>query len=841
MEFMTSGPVHMYRSVGVSLLLAAIWLPPAPAQQTTSPSSPPSPSDHLARPVGTDFKLADWAEVSSYYRKLAETTPTVRLTTLGKTTEGRDLLLAIISSPENLARLDQLKAHAKTLADPRGKSEPEKATALRDGKVFLVVTPSMHSTEVGATEMGMQFAYQLATSDEEPFKSARENAVIFITPTLNPDGLDVVVSHYRSVVGTSLEASSLGRLYQYYTGHDNNRDWFMMTQAETRALSKFLYTECFPQILWDVHQQGNGRERFFTPPYRDPLNPNIDPAVVAGINLIGTRAVLDMTAEGFTGIATGSTYDMWWHGGNRSTPARHNVIGILTEAASAQLASPIFQNRSELKSSTGEVPYGPSVNMISPWEGGWWRIGDIINYELAFGRSLLATINREPMLWKRTMLAAAERAVASNPQGVKYWIVPADNRDPAAVTRLMDALLLAGVEIHTTPDPITAHGRQFPAGSIIIRRDQPFGAHVKDLFEVQRYPEGKAPYDSAGWTLPLLMGVQRVEVAEGLSPSTRLVRVATAAEATGSIRGQLRLQQDELDLANSSSWGELAKRLTAGETLTISADGRKVSPGKETREAGKTTLSKMPRIGVYSPHTGVMSEGWLRYVLDLHHVPFTTVKNEALRSGNLATDFDVIIMADMSETTLTRGRVAGSAPESLTGGLSPEGTLALQSFVAEGGNLIAIGAASNYAIKTFGLPLASALTGEEAKGFSCPGSVLRARTETHPLTAGLPLDVALFFSGDIAFVPVKSDKATGSAAGKKLATLLTYSSSELLLSGYIAKPSVIEDKAAWVRAEVGAGKVHLFGFSPHYRAWTQGTIPLLMRAVFLDPPSTGEK
>lgn len=812
------------------LLATATLLGQNQSTRTDVSTSPLSPATHLGRAVGTDFKLADWSEVSSYYRKLAENTRTVKVETLGKTTEGRDFLMVTISSPENLAKLATLKSHARTLADPRGKTPTQKQEALRDGKVFLVITPSMHSTEVGATEMGMQLAWELATSEEEPFKSARQNAVIFITPTLNPDGLDHVVTHYRSVVGTPFESSSMNKLYQYYTGHDNNRDWFMMTQAETRLLSKFLYTECFPQILWDVHQQGNGRERFFTPPYRDPLNPNVDPAVVAGINLIGTRAVMDMNAQGLTGIATGSTYDMWWHGGNRSTPARHNVIGILTEAASADLASPIFQLRSSLKSSTGDVPYGPSVNMISPWPGGWWRVGDIVKYELAFGRSLLGTINREPDLWKQNMLSAAERAVAATQEGVQYWILPSDNRDPSAVRRMVEALMLAGIEVHTVSESITAHGRTYPAGSIVIRRDQPFGAHVKDLFELQKYPEGKAPYDVAGWTLPLLMGVHRVEVSEALDAKARLRPAKDAKEAIQAFGGAEKLDDGQKSLADSASWTELAKRLAAGETVTIN---NATTLAKEPKGASTVRLNKLPRIGVYAPHTGVMSEGWLRYVLDLHQIPFATVKNEALRAGDLRRDFDVILFADMSETTISKGRAFGATYEHLTGGLSPEGSVALQQFVQDGGNLITLGAASNYAIKLFQLPVSNALVADDGKAFSCPGSVLRSVPVSHPLTANLPPSIPLFFSDDLAFtVGGKGDKSA-----PNVQTLLRYAPTELLLSGYIAKPAALEGQAAWVRAEVGNGKVHLFGFSPHFRAWTQGTIPLLFRAMFLDVPT----
>ena len=250
--------------------------------------------------------------------------------------------------------------------------------------MVLFITPAMHSTEVAATQMGMEFAWLLATSEEEPWRTARQTTVVVMTPTLNPDGLDHVSEWYNKNVQTPYEGTALPKLYQYYTGHDNNRDWFMLTQAETRHLSRLIYQEWHPQILWDVHQQGNLEERMFVPPFKDPLNANIEPLTVAAVNLVGTRAVLDMTREGLTGIATGVSYDNWYVGGNRNVPTRHHIIGILTEAASANLASPVFQPASALKNPLGKGKYDRSNQFVDPWPGGWWRVRNIIDYELGF-------------------------------------------------------------------------------------------------------------------------------------------------------------------------------------------------------------------------------------------------------------------------------------------------------------------------------------------------------------------------------------------------------------------------------------------------------------------------
>ena len=182
--------------------------------------------------------------------------------------------------------------------------------------------------------------------------------MVVLFPTLNPDGLDEVVHWYRRTVGTEYEAWLL-RLYQLYTGHDNNRDWFMLTQQETKLVTRELYQRWFPQVYWDVHQQGGTRERFFVPPFRDPLNPNLDPAIITGIDALGSRALHDLTAAGFTGVSTGVSYDMWWNGGNRNVPVRHNVIGLLTEAASADLATPTFLQRRDPQARAASGPTRP--------------------------------------------------------------------------------------------------------------------------------------------------------------------------------------------------------------------------------------------------------------------------------------------------------------------------------------------------------------------------------------------------------------------------------------------------------------------------------------------------
>jgi hypothetical protein len=798
-----------------------------------------TPDEHLGRPLGADFTLADWGEVSSYYRHLAEASPRVRTEVVGTTTEGRDFLLSIVSSEENLARLEELRGHAAVIADPRGRSEEELAAALERGRPFLFVSLAMHATECAGAQFGMAFTHALATSEAEPWKSAREECVVFVIPSMNPDGLDRVTSWYRETVGTPYEAADLLELYQHYAGHDNNRDWFMLTQAETRITSELLYRDWHPQVYWDVHQQGSTRERFFVPPFRDPLNPNLDPSIIAGIDTLGSRALLDLTREGRTGVSTGVSYDMWWNGGNRNVPVRHNIIGLLTEAASANLASPIFLPIDELSAPRGLGGYAPSNRFPDPWPGGWWRLRDIIDYELAFGRSLLGSLSREPSFWLENALDASRRALEETGlEAPRAWILPADNRDPDAVRRLADVLLRTGVELHVAEGPVTVDGRTWPSGSIVLLREQPYGAHVKDLFEVQRYPDGDSPYDVAGWTLPLLLGVERIEAMA--MPEGRLRRAETVEEALAAFAGDPRLEEESaalLSVHSSRSWTRLH---AAGQDQRLVLSAEPETAGLVHRAAaGAPEGARVHggrRLGLYSPWSGSMDEGWMRYVLDAWEIPYVRVRNEMLRAGRLEELVDVLVIPSVSPGQLDRGRRPGSIPPQYARGLDAEGAVAIEEFVRGGGTLITLGASSEYAIELFQLPLVDVCRGDEAGDFSCPGSVLRTVPRSHPLTAGLPPSLPVFFSRSSAWREMTAeerDERELPAPEGRLDVLLEYAPTRVLMSGWIREPEVIAGRAAWVRARHGEGTVHLFGFRPQYRGWAQATFELVHRAALL--------
>ena len=799
-----------------------------------------SPAEFLGRPLATDFELADWDQVSGYFQLLGEQSAHVETTSIGTTTEGRDFMLSVISSPENLANLEQIKRRSAIIADPRDRTPAELADALEYGKVILLVSPQMHSTEAAGTEAGMRFAYQLATSNEEPWRSARDKVVVGVFPCTNPDGLDHVVHWYRQNVGTPYEGSSLLKLYQRYSGHDNNRDWFMLTQSETRLVTEQIYQVWRPQVYWDMHQQGSRKERLFVPPFRDPLNPNLDPAVIAGIGVIGGRAMFDLTRAGLSGISTGVTYDMWWNGGNRNVPVRHNIVGLLTEAASVDIATPLFLKRNELSSPVGQAQYGPSNQFPAPWPGGWWRLKDINDYQFQFGKSLLGTLSREPQTWLQSASEAAQRAIEKGRrEGVKAWVIPSDNRDPDAVGRLVDVLLRSGVELERVDTEMLADGRRYPSGSLLIWRDQPYGAHVKDLFEIQRYPEGAPPYDVSGWTLPMLLGVRRVEVMN--RPETTATRIESVREAVSGFVGDVRAENEEqFSIWSSSSWTKLGQRAAKNESSYLILDGPNegvfVAELGDAEGAKVKAIQSMPRIGIYSPWSGSMDEGWMRYAFDSFEIPFISVKNEQLRAGRLADFLDVLIVSSVSARSLNDGRPYGSVSEQYTGGLAPEGAVAVEEFVRAGGKVVTVGSSSQWAINLFGLPVKDVTRESTNRGFSCPGSVVRCAPAMgqRPLTVALPPSLAVFFSRSSAW---RIDSGAGrkgeDPVKKSVEAVLNYSRTPVLLSGWMKQPEVISGRHAWLKANYGEGTIHLFGFRPQYRGWSQAATSLLFRAIFL--------
>jgi zinc carboxypeptidase len=814
--------------------------------QTAEP--PIRPSAALGFEPGTDSMLADWKQVSGYMNSLAQRSQYVRVDTLGRTTEGRPFLLMTITAPENQGRLAEIKRAQALLADPRRLSDAQLAEIRKTQPAVILISNNIHSDEIGSSLMGMTLAYELVTDPD--LRRLLDSVVVLMIPSMNPDGLDTVVSWYRRYKGTRYDEGNLPWLYHKYVGHDNNRDWFMLTQLETRLVTRRLYKEWFPEIVYDVHEQGSSRERLFVPPFIDPVNPNLEASLVAGINLVGVTMASALADAGLTGVAHQQTYDLWWHGGFRSTPTRHNMIGILTEAASTRLGTPIHLSPDSLRQPAR------GVNYPAPWPGGTWRIGDIVRYELVTAKALVKLAARDRLAIIDRFVGLGRRAVEAGAAGNPYaYVLPPEQRDPGSWAALANILLAGGVEVQRAAESFTADGggRQYPAGSLVVLMAQPFRAHAKDLLEPQRYTpvNDRPPYDVAGWTLPYMMGVQAEVVAAPFSAN--LVKVDTVVPAPGRIEGT----GDVFILPNRTNAESraIAALLSAGQSLTIAGEsvivrgprarailteqaargGFSVTAVQSAPVSGGVTRQRLPRIALYQPWTANHDEGWVRWVFEQYGISYTTVRDNDLKKGALRQRFDVLVLPDAETRSLLNGSDTTRVPLQYAGGMTERGAEAISAFVRGGGTLVCLDGSSNFAITRLNLPVVNVLGGEasgpQVLRFYAPGSIfgtvlggVGTGRVASPVTLGVPDSLKVYFESSAAF--------TVSGSARALATY----PSQPLRSGYARFQERLEGKAALVEAPVGSGRVILFGFRPQFRGQTHGTFKLLFNAVLLAAP-----
>jgi hypothetical protein len=835
-----------------------------------------SPEEAIGFPVGADYKLARWETITGYLRSLAANSDRVILEERGKTTEGLDFVLLLISSPENLANLDRYKAIQQKLANPQEHDLMELERLAQEGKAVVMISCNIHSTEVASSQMSMELAYQLATENTPKVEEILENTILLLIPSANPDGLNMVVDWYDHTVNTPYEGARMPWLYHRYTGHDNNRDWFMLTQIETQMVTQILYEEWFPQVVYDVHQMGNRGARFVIPPYFHPVNPNIPPLLQRELALIGAQMALDLTSQGFTGVLSNAVYDTWWHGGFRTVPYRHNMIGILTEAASVNIASPVFQPRLSLKGHRrGLSEYAQQTNFPEPWPGGWWRMRDIIEYEKAAAYSIMSIVAKQREMFLTNFykmgLDAVEKGREEPPRA---FLVPTDQRDVNAALKMLRILQRGGVKIHQANANFTADGVEYPAGTYVVSMAQPFRAHAKDLLEVQHYPRRipapgalpERPYDIAGWTLPLQMGVKVIKVINAFGADLAFV------EEIPKTAGKLHLEgvdfQDAVvyALRNQTNLEAVAlNRLLQEERYTIYQQQKETVwkdlhlprgtivlksariPGSDSAELHSFAESlgveiyalnqryvdlkaklRQPRLGLYKPWVANMDEGWTRWVLEEHEFPYRNLTDAEIRAGDLAEWYDAIILPDMKASRMIEGHAEGSLPPEYVGGIGLEGVANLRTFVEQGGTLICLNWATEVPMKHFGLEITNTLESNQSDSqksagtqFFCPGSLLRVFVETsHPIGYGLEREMAVFF---------KSGPAFEARGGKKVAA---YPNFNPLMSGWIEGEKRIRQKGALWDVKLGKGHVILFGFKPQHRAQSHGTFKLLFNTIY---------
>ncbi len=810
-----------------------------------------TPSEFLGMSVGADKTVADYRQILAYFKALDAASPRVELEMLGKTTLGEDLFLAAISSEKNLANKERLQQIARKLADPRGLSQAETDRLVGEGKLFLLITCNIHSTEIGASQMAMEWAHALATAEDAETKRRLDEVVLLLLPSINPDGQLMETEWYRKNLGTRYEGGRMPWLYHHYVGHDNNRDWFMLTQKETQAVTRAVYHEWFPQVWLDEHQMGAVGPRIFVPPYAEPVDPDIHPLVWRDVNLIGANMAFRLEQQKKSGVIYGYVFDAYWPGGTKNTAWWKNISGLLTEVASARFATPVRIESNELSGGgKGLVEYGTQTNFPNPWPGGSWRLRDIMDYERIVSDAILETCAERRADFLKNALTRAKDAIATF-DATDAFRIPAAQRDAAGAARLAALLVEHGVEVRTAVN-----------GDGYVPLAQPYGRFVLELFTTQRYPETKLvpgkdvvrPYDVAAWTLPLMMGVsvERTTLPAGLLPwrvsaPSLALDGASFALAPGSpenarlvnagLRGGRVLVARAVVSAGGREWPPGTVFLDGAAARAAAA---KAVPGQawtsiSAAPAGAEPL-RAPRVGVYKPWAASMDEGWTRFVLEQYGFEPKTLDNKTIRAGALDAAHDAIVLPDVTKEVIATGtprrdegamRYLPELPAEYKGGLEKEGAAALKDFVEKGGTLVALSSSAEYAIDELGLPVRNALA--RSSDFAVAGSLLRTEVRgDHPVTYGLPTSVAVFQDEALAF----DTALPGPEMERRVLASYPAAYADVLLSGWIRGPEAIARKAAAVALSYGKGKVVLLGFRPQHRAQTPGTFPFLFGALY---------
>jgi hypothetical protein len=770
---------------------------------------------------GDDRKLASWNQVIEYFAALSKSSDRVKFEELGKSTMDQPFVMATISAPENLARLDEYKHIQELLADPRqlgpvGARDRKAAELISRAKTIVLITCGIHSTEVGSYLSSMLIAHRLASSNDPEIQAILKNTIILLVPSLNPDGVDIVKNWYDKTLGTPFEGTDPPELYHKYTGHDDNRDWYAFTQVETQIAVEKIHNAWHPQIVHDIHQQGEYGSRMFLPPYMPPVEPNVPKQIVAGYTELGNYMAREMRLRGFKGVTTNSTYDAW--SPSRAYSHYHGGVRILSETASCKIATPVSVKFEQLRKGEGYDPKKESATFGPLWRGVEWHLRDITNYMTTAAFLLLghAAANREE--WLHRFYEIGRAAVAPRAKGELFAFIVPESRHQSD---LLQALDRAGVDVDF-PLPFMAAETKYPQGTAVIRMDQPYGSFAKALLENQHYPDLRdgsghpvSPYDVTAHTLALLMGVNVRQIRQPFH--YRLPKEGGMNSCTG--------------------FGEIEEKL-----------------------------------GLYKSYVAATDEGWTRWVLDQQHYKYSSLEDQEIRAGNLNNKYKSIVIPDQvspsptvqaAEIILT-GHKLGTMPREYTGGLGQAGVKALREFVEQGGTLVCFNRASDFAIEQFKLPLRDVTDGWSEKEFFVPGSILQIELDTSdPIAASMPKESIAWVEDSPVFevIPVSTGGAgptvgqprwgaVSPAMSAKRDTTITVpaispasvriiarypANKNPLLSGWLLGGDRIRGKAALVEVTIGKGRIILFGFRPQYRGQSLATYPLFFNAIRENP------
>ena len=853
-----------------------------------------SPGEHFGFDPGTDRELFDYEELIEYLKILDSGSPRLKLLEIGRSPMNRPLYIAFISSGKNIEDLDLLKEINKRLAiDPEIGIE-ERDAMIERGKVFFLATLSMHSNEVGPSQAAPVIAYDLVTTDDPAKLKWLDDVVFMMNPCHNPDGMDMVVEHFRKYRGTDYEGCRMPGVYHKYVGHDNNRDFVTLTQLDTKAISDVIGNDWYPQVMVEKHQMGSTGVRYFVPPNHDPIAENVDAGIWNWKGIFGSNMIKDMTHDRLAGVAQHYLFDDYWPGSTETSNWK-NVISLLTEAASVQYASPVYIEPNELSVyGKGLSEYKKSVNMPLLWKGGWWRLSDIVDYEISSTMSVIKTssLHREAILKFRNDLCRreVEKGLTVPPY---YYILHSSRErqhDISELARVVDLLKEHGVNAYRIAKSGIVHdGYEIFEGDIVIPLAQPIRAFIKEVMEKQDFPVrhytpgGKLikPYDITSWSLPLHRGLSCIEIDKrnielesaldiiegpfsflGDGPEEDDAAAVFTAKDNDSYKAAFKALSSGMDVFRLDRRVEIDGFEIENGSFVISIGGSsfkkygevrkdiKVEPVYITENQAKRLCRKelavrMPKIALVETNFHDMDAGWTRYLMDTYNITFDILKPNGFASLDID-KYDLIIFPDNDKSILLTGKYksrgeyhSAAYPPEFVNGIGKKGLKNLFDFIDRGGRVVAWGRST--ALFTGTIEIGEK---EDKEEIILPIRDLSSQMEKS----------GLYCPGTLVKVVLKEDHPLtlgmqGEAGvffrGKPVfmtsvprfdmdrRVIAGFPEKEILMSGYAEQISEVGNKSAMVWLKKGRGEIVLFAFSPQFRASTSGTYKLLFNSILL--------
>jgi len=829
-----------------------------------------APKSFFGYDIGDDFKLTPWSArdlpgegprkgITDYDRELERTSNRVRVFPNGTTEMGRTMMLTVITAPENWAKIDQLKAINKKLADPRQVASDDEARSLaRQGKAVYWVDAGIHATERTGAETLIQLSYELASGRDEWTMNLLKDVIVVIEGTINPDGLDIVTDWYYTYKDTPFVGSS-PPYYNKYNGHDDNRDFIRLSLKESQNSARARF-EWNPIMYTDLHQQ---QDLLYLGMSSDPSNFAENPIANAELGSMSFYVISQMIAQGYKGVFTYDYADMWNPSYNHMYTVMHNANGSWWELMGATYATPrTINSGAHARRRTWFNPQPYTVPLQ-------WRLIDALNIQKdAVKNSLTWTMrNKEDLLYNfylkgRTNMA---KAAAEPPYA---FVIPANGGDNVDVTDLINTLVTAQrIEVDRAAAPFTVAGQSvagqsFAAGDYVVRMNQPYGLYAKLLLTRQDFPvealdprNRTASYDHLAWTMGLMSDVKVVALDSQLPADIGLTRVAGNVPYEGTLTGSITTDY-AVDHQANNGWAAALPRLWQSPGMSVSqvdtpfgAAGRSFPAGTfivHTRgtqadhlvlkalvqETGLTAVAisgpmpsaalRQPKVGLFKPNSGTMPEGWTRMRLDRAGFPYVSMSPVDLSGGDLA-GYQVIIIPSLQVNSMINGSAGGNTPPEFRAGIGAKGVAALKGFVEAGGTLILMGQAVT-------LPISEkwdiGVSQPAVQRPVCRGSILRIQVD--PATrVGYgydPEEACWFLDG--------STPLLAKTPGSKAQVVASYAEKgDLLLSGYISGGDVLRGLAAVVEAPLGKGHVVLIAPDVLYRAQSTGTFMFFWNAI----------